>query len=97
MANKPRDYDESRFVVATLREVLLFFGVSRPTIDNWRLMGMPGQRGAWNLAEIARWRRQRDLEKHGSTDEPTNGKASKLDLERRKLALQCDREELQLH
>lgn len=49
---------ERRFIVETLRDVATFFGVQEQTIRTWRLRSdpMPGEPGAWNLSEIARWR-----------------------------------------
>jgi hypothetical protein len=47
-------------VVKTLREVGQAFGVSLNTVAaDWRPNGMPGRRGAWDLAAIATWKRLR--------------------------------------
>lgn len=48
---------ESRFVVATLRDVASFFGVAEQTVRQWGMRpgGIPGTAGRWPLDEIARW------------------------------------------
>ena len=48
-------------IVKTIGEVARAFGVTLDTVKKgWRPSGMPGKRGRWDLAEIARWKRLRN-------------------------------------
>lgn len=56
-----READGPSGVVRTLGEVARAFGVSLDTVKKgWRPSGMPGRRGAYDLAAIARWKRLRN-------------------------------------
>lgn len=44
------------WTAGTLSDVAAFFAVPRSTVEYWRTQGLPGKPGAWDLAEIARWR-----------------------------------------
>lgn len=57
MMQKPKPQS---FIVSTLVEVALFFGVSRRTVADWRNKGMPGKDHEWPLNAIAQWLHQKD-------------------------------------
>ena len=66
---------EHRGTVSTLGEVAKAFGVSLSTVKkDWRPSGMPGQARAYNLAEIAEWKRLRtkDPQPDGGGTSPAN-------------------------
>ena len=45
----------------TIAEVAGHFGVAVRTVGNWRVTGMPGRPGRFNLAAIAAWREGQSL------------------------------------
>jgi hypothetical protein len=45
-------------VVKKLTEVAFFFNVSPAAVNMWKLKGMPGQPGAWDLDKIAAWKEE---------------------------------------
>lgn len=80
-----------KWTAKTLAEVAQFFGVATQTVKQWRTETppMPGSEGAWDLAEIVRWK----LDKlSGMT--ARSAKALQ-DLERGKVKLQAEQLELQ--
>ena len=58
-------------IVETLGDVARFFGVAEQTCRTWRLRTdpMPGEPGAWDLSEIARWRIAAEQSKHRPRNE----------------------------
>jgi hypothetical protein len=65
------------YVVETLRAVAAFFGVQEQTCRAWRVRAdpMPGDPGAWDLSQIARWRIAAEQRKR-----PRNEEAALLDI-----------------
>lgn len=46
----------------TLEAIAESFGLSRPAVANWRSLGMPGEPGAYRLADVLRWRLERNAQ-----------------------------------
>lgn len=84
---------ESRFVVATLRDVASFFGVAEQTVRQWGMRpgGLPGEPGKWPLDEIAkwltRWRDAPDVPREPTTLEKVKERLAELDLAEREKRL----------
>jgi len=55
-------------VVETQAQVAEKLGVSVRTVEGWTRRGMPGQRGAWDLAAIGIWLWQRARDHYGDGD-----------------------------
>lgn len=75
------------WIVSNQTLVAEFFGVPRRTVEEWRKVGMPGQRAAYNLATIYRWIRSRETKVVDSDalEWHRREKAKIAQLERRKL------------
>ena len=56
LKNQKVDEEEAPRVVKTQAEVAKALGVSIQAVGQWRMGGMPGERGCYDLAEIAEWR-----------------------------------------
>jgi hypothetical protein len=51
----------SKWVATSTVEVAEFFGVSDTVVrKDWKARGMPGERGCYDLSEIARWKIERE-------------------------------------
>ena len=74
----------SRYTVKTLGEVAAFFGCALQTVKQWRTGPdpMPGRPGAFDLAEIARWRIRRAEARYPDTT------SNEQQLKEAKLAVQ---------
>jgi hypothetical protein len=55
-------------VVDTLRKVAEHYRVKPQTVTEWKKVGMPGRKGAWDLDQIDRWRvlRQSNMDRSGT-------------------------------
>ena len=71
------------WVASSLDLVGEFFGVSRRTVAEWRVQGMPGSEQKWPLDQISRWRYERLVERHRTV--LSGGRETKTDLEMEKL------------
>jgi hypothetical protein len=82
-----------QFIVKTLGDVAAFFDVALQTVKQWRVGadGMPGKPGAFDLAEITRWRIER--EKKNNRNAPEGSR--KEQLEEAKLAIDVQKRKLQ--
>lgn len=75
-------------IVRTLKEVAAAFQVRYDTVKKeWRANGMPGKPGAYNLDEIAAWKKLR-LREPTADDDP-------VELQRRKRLAECRVKEAQ--
>ena len=73
------------WVVTSLNDVALFFGVARDTVRrDWRARGMPGKLRVWALNEIAQWRIQRAEDRAITALEADGDPESTAEAERRK-------------
>lgn len=74
-----------KFIVPTLAEVAAFFGVAPQTAKQWRSGpdGMPGDVGGYDLAQIVKWRIERERQAGRQSREGSN----KEKLEEAKLAI----------
>lgn len=68
------------WIAKSQKEVCEFFDISNPTLRAWQARGMPGSRGSWDLAAIARWRIERAKDEGRTSpkdDEEKQSSASK--------------------
>lgn len=68
-AARPKRAPRQSYVVATLVEVGEFFGVGIDAVNRWRMSGMPGDVGKWDLGDIARWRQGQGRDTNGLSEE----------------------------
>lgn len=92
----------SRWIARTAAEVAQFFGVSAQTVAGWRKDGMPGTARKYDLAEVYKWKLERD-EKREKLYASRRKAAVLADPDHawkmaraRLLQLRCEREELQV-
>lgn len=80
-------------VVNSMAEVASFFGISSTTIySSWKVRGMPGSDGAYDLGEIARWYVKWQPKQGGDS----GGDKTKTELECEKLEIENERRRLKL-
>ena len=62
----------SKWEATSTVEVAEFFGVSDTVVrKDWKARGMPGERGCYNLSEIAKWKIKREMSR--ALPEPDDG------------------------
>lgn len=81
------------WIVDSMALVAEFFGVGYDTIRTWGRNGMPGDRGSYDLAEIYRWRKDRDEENEEATRQR---ESPRRNLEMKKLEIEVASKELAL-
>lgn len=97
MPRKPPAKPDDRFVVASLRAVANFFGVSETTVrKEWQARDMPGRPGCYRLDEVARWKTKREQERANAPGIPgdvDSAKQRKQEADARKAEIEVRRSE----
>jgi hypothetical protein len=87
---------QREWTVRTLADVARFFGVATQTVKQWRIdpEPMPGEEGAWPLAEIVRWKLAKATAQARPAEGGVESRTKQIELERRQLKLAKERGEL---
>jgi len=88
-----RTITPDEFHVSTLGSVQRFFGISRPTVKEWKNQGMPSAHGSYDLREIFKWWLSSGKFRHAAAA-VMQKKGSSLDDE--KLAIEIELKRLKL-